>query len=72
MGNTLSIIGLSLDIIGVGILFFYGMPPKYNNGYVQTMPDKEFKRKEWISKSGFLLIITGFILQLIPYLLPSK
>ena len=72
MNNLLSIIGLSLDIIGVGILFFYGMPPKYNQGYVEMIPSKEYKIKDRISKTGFLLIIAGFTLQLIPYLLPRK
>lgn len=67
-----STLGLILDIIGVIIVYFYGMPPHYNNGYVEAMPEDEYKSKERLSKAGFIIIILGFVFQLIPYLRPYQ
>jgi hypothetical protein len=72
-----SIIGLSLDIIGVIILFKYGLPSDLNKkglyfrvaeGFDQNEIDK-YKRFEIWSFIGLGLIIIGFIFQLIPSVL---
>jgi|TARA_B110000240_G_C13395293_1_gene408566 hypothetical protein len=65
--SLLTIIGLSLDIIGVIILFIYGIPPKkilQNQVILEDQGGKE-KCYRTISNMGLLLIITGFFLQLL-------
>lgn len=64
--------GLGLDIIGVILIFFFGIPPKIDReGYVHIIAeqtDVEEKRKvqlyDRLSNAALILIIVGFILQL--------
>lgn len=70
--SELNIIGLSLDIIGVIILFFFGLPPRINKGgtinlileQTDTKEDKKWKIYNFISNLGLILIIIGFSIQL--------
>ena len=70
--SELNIIGLSLDIIGVIILFFFGLPPRIKKGgtinlileQTDNNEDKKWKIYDFISKLGLLLIIIGFSIQL--------
>lgn len=65
MYPILNIVGLILNILGVVLLFWHGVPPKYNEGYVEQMPSKEFTKHKMWGNFGFSLIILGFIMQLI-------
>lgn len=68
---SLNIIGLFLDISGVIILFFYGLPAEVDkNGYnyyigeeEDGMEKKKYKRYKKISRIGLALIFLGFIFQ---------
>ena len=72
-GTILNSVGLSLDIIGVIILFIYGLPKNLNeegNSFLileETDRDEKQKWKTYnrISKFGLPIIIIGFTLQLI-------
>ena len=65
-----SVIGLLLDIVGVTIVFVNGIP-SFNLGLpssitkVQAYEDRKVLIKRQWSIVGFILIIAGFILQLI-------
>ncbi len=73
--NVLNIIGLSLNIIGVIILFFYGIPPKIDTGGYHVITTCEKDKKELkeislykiISSIGIILIFLGFVMQLLSY-----
>ncbi len=64
--------GLFLDIIGVTLVYIYGLPSRVNNGAVlaiETSQEYEVNRlrknkiikiKSW---SGYVFLMTGFILQ---------
>lgn len=69
----LSVAGLSLDIIGVILLFKFGLPSKIIDGYAigETLKGKdksEQDKKNWKirfgARWGLALLILGFILQL--------
>lgn len=68
--QLINIFGLVLNIIGVGMLFYHGMPPKYNQGYVEDMPSNEYNRSKRYSNIAFILIIAGFISQFISACIP--
>ncbi len=61
--QILNLVGLFLNILGTLGLFLYGMPPKYNQGYTETISEKEFKKNYILSRIAISLIIIGFILQ---------
>lgn len=73
--NLYSSLGLIIDIIGVIFIFRYGLPSKVNDhgggiGVVETDENKanrmkqntKIRRKAYI---GFVLLLIGFVLQLI-------
>lgn len=60
-----NIIGLILNMIGVVILFRHGMPPSYNEGYVEIIPEPLYNKSKRYSNVALGLIFFGFILQLI-------
>jgi hypothetical protein len=68
--HIVNIIGLSLDILGVVLLFFYE-PPKCEKGLLllESAPSKEDRDKErktkWkFSRLALIFLIVGFVLQL--------
>ncbi len=66
-------IGLVLDIIGAILLFFFGLPPKIDpEGKIRLIASQrdedEIRRGKIykiMSPTGIILIIIGFILQLV-------
>ena len=73
--ETLNIIGLSFDILGVILLFFYE-PPKPEPGAIllESAPSEQeraasAKAKYRLSRVALLLIIIGFIIQIISNLI---
>ena len=62
--DYLSSIGLGLDIIGVALVFCFGLPPSiYKAG-----PDYftwGTKRYNWVSWIALILLVLGFLLQII-------
>jgi len=69
--TIINIIGLSFDIIGVVLLFFYE-PPKPEIGalLLQSAPSKEEREKSRsakrkFSRIGLVCLIVGFSLQII-------
>ncbi len=80
--QVLTALGLSLDIIGVLLLFFYGLPPKINRDganflLVRTGSEEEEQevrkaaRNKVLSTIALWLIIGGFVLQLIGTVYPA-
>lgn len=68
------IIGLSLDIIGVILLFVFGIPPTKMFDHVLTdneHPIEDEKLYRIMSKLGLILLLIGFISQLIGTVLMS-
>ena len=73
---TINSIGLFLDIIGVSLLFRYGLPNYVNPaGVVNALEEiacsgptpegmKLWKRHRWLSVVGLALLIVGFALQI--------
>lgn len=67
----LSTIGLSLDILGVILLFFVGMPPNVRRGggrYLLVGQDegeaRKAKRYDWYSRLALIMVVVGFGLQI--------
>lgn len=67
--NTL---GLALDIVGVLLLFWFGLPPDVSRrgavGWTLGTDEAEArkaKRYEWISWTALGLIVAGFGLQIV-------
>lgn len=61
---TYSNIGLALDIIGATILFFRGFPVSIDMGS-RMGKDGPVVKTHWHAKAGFILLILGFIFQLV-------
>ena len=76
MGSSAALcasIGLALDIAGVVLLFFYGVPSKtglapFFVGNEDSL--KEFGRARSRSRLGLLLLIVGFLLQIVSNWIP--
>lgn len=70
----LNTIGLIIDMIGVGLLFFYE-PPKESHGILlESAPSEEereriFRLKRKMSRIGLGALVLGFALQIISNLL---
>jgi hypothetical protein len=63
MATILNAVGLLLGIIGVILLFKYGMPPVLFLNHVkvkESYPDNKEKTYNILSKIGLGFIITGF------------
>lgn len=61
---TYSNIGLALDIIGVTILYYRGFPVSIDMGSRMGEGGPVVKT-HWHAKVGFILLIVGFVLQLV-------
>jgi len=70
--ETVNTIGLVLDIAGVILLFFFGLPPELNRGgknyLLLEQPNEDEARKakgyEIVSWFALVLLIAGFGLQI--------
>tara|TARA_R110000751_G_scaffold104423_10_gene199937 strand:+ start:15648 stop:15869 length:222 start_codon:yes stop_codon:yes gene_type:complete len=63
-----SIIGLVFDVIGVILLFMYGVPSKeMYDSFLQdhTLSDEREKQINFRSKLGLILLILGFLFQIL-------
>ena len=71
-------IGLFLDIVGVILLFLFGLPNYVNPGGKNvdalseiacgsTTPEgiNRWKRHRWLSRVGLVLLISGFMVQIV-------
>ena len=73
LSKIFSIIGLTLDIIGVIMLFKYGLPAnldKEGNTYIIIEQQDEREKEQWnrfnvLSRIALALVILGFIFQLL-------
>jgi len=71
--SFLIIIGLLLDVIGVALIWAFGMPRNYfanDDGNLKLEEPSEAERKKrklhkWLSGLGLFLIILGFIFQIV-------
>ena len=70
--NVVNNIGLIFDIFGAIILFMYGLPSKMHEppkllieGDITDKQVKENKRIRCWANTGLILLIAGFVLQLI-------
>lgn len=70
--NLLNITGLIIDIIGVVILFIYGLPSEVSKDGIETIvmssPD-ETENKKWLkyrfrSRIGLFCVAIGFLFQI--------
>ena len=67
----MNLVGLALDIIGVLLLFKYGLPSDLNKkGYIFKVLEQvdnheveKYKRYDKISKIALTLLILGFLMQ---------
>ncbi len=74
----MNVIGLSLDLIGVILLFFYGIAPLIDvkgityrsTGEIDIDEVKKAKKYTICSRFGLGMIILGFAFQLIGNLIP--
>ena len=72
--DVLNSIGLALDIAGVVLLFFYGIPSSAALDGVMTWgrgSGKDYKRARILSSLGLLLLVVGFALQIASNHLPN-
>ena len=74
--SWLTIAGLILDIVGVVILYFFGLPSKltdrsgskkrrYAFSIGRSPTPAEIRLYEWGSASGIGLLVLGFLLQMV-------
>ena len=65
--NNIIILGLIFDIVGVLIVAYYGFPTTFLEKKVVEwgFDEKDRKKQKLMSKLGTLMIIIGFLLQLI-------
>ena len=70
--SILSVFGLLCDIVGFYILFILsgkGLWPDIIGGNVDSIGNENKGKKVLRSKISLILIISGFIFQLIPYII---
>lgn len=70
-----SIFGLLLDVIGVVLLFIYGIPSKeMYNSFLQdhTLSDEREKKIYLCSKIGLISLVLGFMFQIIGTILSNS
>ncbi len=81
LSNILNVIGLSFDIVGVLMLFKYGLPPEvYRGGIVpisfEDSEDKKEKAKasqyERYSYIALAFLVVGFLFQISTNIFLSK
>jgi hypothetical protein len=71
ISSILNIAGLCFDIVGIIILYRFGLLAELtaatlNSPDIKNEPDweRESKQYGWISKLGLILIVLGFLFQL--------
>lgn len=77
-GAVLNIVGLSLDIFGVVLLFFFGLPPGVNPDGAETLTRIKIdkgqikKGRMYLALSWFalVLLVLGFLFQIAANFLP--
>ena len=72
--DAINSLGLSLDIAGVVLLFFFGLPPDIHEGggmviswpagENQASNAKRYRRARALSRLGLALLVAGFGLQI--------
>ncbi len=70
-----SIIGLVLDIVGVILIYYFGLLPlKMFHSFLRdhTVSDETVERYHKISGIGMILLVLGFVFQIIGTLVTSK
>jgi hypothetical protein len=65
LSSNVNTVGLVLDIIGVIIIFRHGIPPSIDEGHTEIMPKELEKKHRKKSKLGIILILIGFLIQII-------
>lgn len=78
--GLINLIGLTLDVAGVILIFFYGISPMIDtdgntyriSGEIDENEIKKAKKYKCASRLGLLLVIIGFIFQLVSVLLPKN
>jgi len=80
--NYFSVIGLSFDIAGTVMIFYFGLPSKIvstETTFIAEKPDakaekieKRNKKVQCIAKVGLFFIILGFIFQLMGVIVPPN
>ena len=74
LAEIINSLGLALDIVGVVLIFRYGLPEEVNRtgaSYFTNSPDpesedaKKAKRYDKLSRFGLILLVAGFTLQII-------
>ncbi|PIR39154.1 MAG: hypothetical protein COV35_01145 [Alphaproteobacteria bacterium CG11_big_fil_rev_8_21_14_0_20_39_49] len=71
--KILNSIGLGLDIIGVVLIFFFGIPQKMDRsgdifivlGEKSPNEIKKIKKYDFWANTGLILIVSGFVIQII-------
>jgi hypothetical protein len=61
----LTSIGLSLNILGAVLLFFFGFPTAIDLGGADQSKDPASVKTHYLAKIGLALLIAGFISQLL-------
>ena len=75
--TILSVVGLSFDMIGVIIIFLFGISPKLDiegqtyiiTGAIDNAEIKKAKIYKRLSWTGLFLVFIGFFIQLLSYLI---
>ena len=65
--EAINSLGLSLDILGVGLLFFFGIPSEAGLDGVLTWTrgsSRDYRRARVFSRLGLALLVAGFGLQI--------
>ena len=64
--DCLNTIGLTLDIIGVGLLFRFGLPEAFM-AKIKLRPadENQWNRYFYLSRIALILVILGFALQIV-------
>ena len=75
--QILTILGLISDIVGVFLLYKYGLIAELHNAILTAADikknkedEKEFKKSISKSKLALILLVSGFVLQLISAFIP--
>ena len=81
LATGLAAFGLSLDIVGVLLLYHYGLPSRfpekgiviaYSGGPDEEVVEREQRKFRYRSRLGLWLLASGFLLQLVGTLLPKQ
>ena len=75
LSDVINSVGLAFDIIGVILLFFFGLPSRVREGPPvlsfgedpdsTKLQEKQWKRYQCVSWSALVLLVLGFVLQMV-------